>query len=100
MFRRNFDRELVEQANGRRPWTTETKEGKTTPASGPEPASRFIVVRKSDRVLADLLAYNCSIKPVGDDWHIRAKTKGELDAVVAMLQRNRIHGILKRLPSA
>jgi hypothetical protein len=70
----------------------------------PEPASRYIVVARSKDekgsalLKADLLAYECVIKEVGGDWHITAKTKSELDALVQLLQRRRIHGVLKRLP--
>lgn len=74
-------------------------QGKTVP-SKPEPASRYIVVCKSDKVMADLLAYECSAETVGSDLHIRAKTRVELNSIVEMLQRNRIHGVLKRLSAS
>ncbi len=94
-FRRNFDAEAAARARGERPRGIGTSGGSTTPTPA-APSERIIIIPKTDRILADLLARKCAIKPVGDDWHIRARTQAEAGAIVGMLKLKGVHGILKR----
>ncbi len=94
-FRRNFDAEAAARARGERPKGVGRGLGSTTP-SAPPPAPRVIVIPITNRILADLLAKKCSIKPVGSDWHIQARTTAEADAIVGMLKLKGVHGILRR----
>ena len=82
----------VAVSNGNKSSTLTT----VTDPTPPTPSERVIIIPKTDRVLADLLAKQCAIKPVGDDWHIRAHTQAEADAIVGMLKLKGVHGILKR----
>jgi hypothetical protein len=95
-FRRDFDAEAVARAHGERPKGIGVSGGQTVPTPPPAPSERVIVIPKTDLVLADLLAKKCAIKPVGDDWHIRARTQAEADAIVGMLKLKGVHCILKR----
>ncbi len=94
-YRRDFDAEAVARARGERPKGIGRSGGHTTPSSDP-PSPRLIIIPKTDRVLADLLTKKCSIKPVGSDWHIAARSQAECDAIIGLLKLKGIHGILKR----
>lgn len=95
-FRRDFDAEAVEIANGRRPSRPNTRPPGTTfpKARQPEKPRLVVIAAQTSEVRGEIEALSEGIVSAGGDWHIKVSSKENLDRVVAALQRRRIHGII------
>lgn len=97
-FRRDFDAEAVEIANGRRPHRVDHSTGTTSPPPPLFTPKTIVVAQdaKAWEVVRDFVEQRPQrFRAVGGDWHIRTTTETELRLLVEALQGRGLHGIVR-----
>lgn len=93
-FRRNFDQEAVDIANGRRPSRQIERYGTTRPSKPPPIRKLVIFPAQTAEVRGEIAAMGLDINSVVGDWHVAVNEQPTLDRLISLLQRRRIHGII------